>query len=394
VGADVSARETMELGITVVVPSLNETRTIEETVTSALEGIRLSGETGEVLIVDSSTDDTPELAQAAGARVLRVPKRGLGRAYIDALPHIRSRYVVMGDADCTYDFREIPLFIAQLQAGHELVIGTRMRGSIDKGAMPALHRYFGTPLTTWILNVLMGTRFSDIHCGLRAMTTEALHRLDLQSGSWEYASEMVVKSGLLNLRCSEVPIHFYKDRAGRQSHHKRVGWLSPWQAGWINLRVMLLYAPSKTIVLPAAVFLFIGLGLVFMQCGGPVTMGPITFSTTFMLLGLALAVLGVSGVQMGLLVETFSDVRRFRKRSHIDTMRRWFSYSRGMFVGAGSVTTGVALSSVLAIEWLRQDYRLVVVPWYVVFGLFLVIGGIQTILFNLVYQSFRLNAAE
>ena len=155
--------------------------------------------------------------------MLRTPKRGLGRAYIDALPFIRGRYVLMGDCDCTYDFRELAPFVEKFRGGAEFVMGSRFRGYIEPGSMPPLHRYLGTPVTTWILNVIFGSRFSDIHCGMRGITKAALERMDLRSQSWEYASEMVLKSVHMHLRTEEVPIRFLKDREGRLSHHKRVG---------------------------------------------------------------------------------------------------------------------------------------------------------------------------
>jgi glycosyltransferase involved in cell wall biosynthesis len=376
--------------VSIIAPTLNEELTIAEFIRWCREGLSRAGAEGEILIVDSSSDRTAEIAESLGARVLKVPKRGLGRAYIDAIPLIRGDTVIMGDADCTYDFREIKIFIEKLDQGYEYVMGTRMKGTIEKGAMPGLHRYFGTPLTTWILNALLGTRFSDIHCGLRAITLDALKKMAIQSQSWEYASEMVVKAGLMKLKCAEVPIRFYKDRQGRQSHHKRLGWFSPWQAGWINLKVMLLYAPHQMVIKPGVLFLFLGLGLIFMQAGGSVTVGPVTFSTSFMLLGLAFSVLGISAVQMGILVESFSDVSEFYASPLFGKFKNYFTYTCGMVLGVFFFFTGFILSSVLIAQWFAQGLKLTSTPWYAVFGIFMIIFGIQTILFNLVYQTFLL----
>ncbi len=190
--------------------------------------------------------------------MLRTPKRGLGRAYIDALPYIRGQYVLMGDADCTYDFRELAPFVETFRAGDEFVMGSRFKGYIEPGSMPALHRYLGTPVTTWILNRLFGSRFSDIHCGMRGITRDALERMDLQSQSWEYASEMVLKSVHMELRTDRGPVRFLKDREGRLSHHKRSGWLSPWQAAWINLRAMAVYGADFFLFKPGLVLLALG----------------------------------------------------------------------------------------------------------------------------------------
>ena len=174
--------------VSIVVPCRNEELTIGEFVDWCWQGLGAAGAEGEVIIVDNSTDRSPEIAREHGARVIHEPQRGLGRAYVAALPHIRGDYVVMGDCDLTYDFRRLAPFLTALEQGAEFVMGTRLKGEIEPGAMPKLHRYFGTPITTWILNRLYRQRFSDIHCGMRAMTIEALRRINLQSPGWEYAS--------------------------------------------------------------------------------------------------------------------------------------------------------------------------------------------------------------
>ena len=236
--------------ISVVVPAADEELTVGEFVEWCKQGLEQAGIVGEIVIVDSSSDRTRDIALEHGARVLSTPRRGLGRAYIDAIPFIRGRYVVMGDADLTYDFRDLRPFVEKFHEGYEYVMGSRWKGSIEPGAMPRLHRYLGTPLTTWILNRLYHSRFSDIHCGMRGITRDALVRMELQSESWEYASEMTLKSVHMELRTSEVPVTFHKDREGRVSHHKRSGWFSPWAAAWINLRAMFVYGSSFFVFKP------------------------------------------------------------------------------------------------------------------------------------------------
>ncbi len=224
--------------LSIVIPALNEELTIADFVAWCKQGLAEAGVRGEILIVDSSTDATSAIACEHGARVLRTPKRGLGRAYIDAIPFIRGRYVLMGDADCTYDFRRLSPFVRAFEQGHQFVMGSRFKGYIEPHSMPPLHQYLGTPVTTQILNVIYQTLFSDIHCGMRGLTRDALAAMDLASQSWEYASEMVLKSVQMRLRTTEVPVRFLRDKEGRLSHHKRSGWLSPWKAAWINLRAM------------------------------------------------------------------------------------------------------------------------------------------------------------
>ena len=259
--------------VSIVIPALNEELTIAEFVAWCQEGLAKAQVRGEILIVDSSTDSTAQKALAGGARVLVTPKRGLGRAYIDAIPFIRGKYVLLGDADLTYDFRETAPFVEKFRQGFDFIMGSRFKGHIEDGAMPGLHRYFGTPLTNWILNVLYSADFSDIHCGMRGITREALVAMDIQSQSWEYASEMVLKSVQMDLGRAEVPVRFLKDREGRVSHHKRAGWLSPWQAGWINLRSMLIHGAEFFAFRPGLWLLSVGLLITLALSQGPAERG-------------------------------------------------------------------------------------------------------------------------
>jgi hypothetical protein len=201
--------------VSIVVPCLNEEITIGEFVDWCHEGLAAADVRGEVLIIDSSSDRSPIIAAERGARVITVPKRGLGQAYIDAISQVLGDIVIMGDCDLTYDFRELYGFIEAIRDGHDFVMGTRTHGVIEPGAMPALHRYFGSPATTMMFNLIYGTRFSDIHCGMRAITLSALKRMELESPGWEYASEMILKARRLGMRTTEVPVRFWKDRGSR-----------------------------------------------------------------------------------------------------------------------------------------------------------------------------------
>jgi glycosyltransferase involved in cell wall biosynthesis len=350
----VPANDISDPELSIVIPALNEALTIGLFVDWCHEGLRLANVRGEILIIDSSNDATADIAISKGARVLKTPKRGLGRAYIDALPFIRGKFVLMGDADCTYDFRNIGPFMESFRSGNEYVMGSRFRGFIEPGSMPPLHQYFGTPLTTWILNFLYASRFSDIHCGMRGITRAALQKMNLQSQSWEYASEMVLKSVRMNLRIAEVPVRFLKDQEGRFSHHKRSGWFSPWAAAWINLRAMFIYGADFFLFRPGLLLLFAGLLLSLPMALGPRSLGPITFSLNWMFLGLTLSVLGLHGFYVGSLARIFFDYTG-------DTTRRFlqvFSYTRSVVVSSASVVIGVAMAVPLIRQYLRFGYRL------------------------------------
>ena len=373
--------------VSVVVPALNEASTIRDFVAWCHEGFERSDLKGEVLIVDSSTDDTPTLALAAGARVLRTPRRGLGRAYIDALPFIRGRYVVMGDADCTYDFRDLGLFVEKLKEGYEYAMGSRWLGSIEPGAMPALHQYFGTPVTTWILNRIYGSHFSDIHCGMRAMTRDALLRIGLISQSWEYASEMVLKSARMKLRTVEVPVKFYKDREGRLSHHKRSGWFSPFQAAWINLRAMFTYRAEYFVLKPGLAMAAIGLLLTLPLSLGAITVGPITFSLYWMLLGLTLTVLGLQCFFFGCLAEVFCDYSgRAREK-----WTRVFRYTRAVATSAVIFLLGLAMSGFAFTHYVTHRFHLPgassVTDHLAVTGILFMIVGFSSFAFTLLLHA-------
>ncbi|MEE8394334.1 MAG: glycosyltransferase family 2 protein [Rhodospirillales bacterium] len=326
--------------VSVVIPALDEEPVIGSFVDWCREGMEKAGAAAEILIIDSSADRTGEIALAKGARVLKVPRRGLGRAYIDAIPFIRGKYLILGDADCTYDFREIGPFIERFREGYEFVMGSRFAGSIEPGAMPPLHRYFGTPLTNFILNFIYGTGFSDIHCGMRGITLAALKEMNLSSQSWDYASEMIVKSLRLNLKTVEVPVRFYKDREGRLSHHKRAGWFSSWYAGWINLRTMLIHGADFFVMKPGLALLALGLLVTLPLIPGPVTIGGITFSLNAMLLGSTLSIVGLQCFFLGCIAQSLYDYsgqanRRWRSR---------FAYTPTMAVVGVMFVAGLGLA--------------------------------------------------
>ena len=368
--------------VTILVPCLNERLVIGEFVDWCRQGLSAANVSGEVLIIDSSTDDSPAIAEEHGATVIRVPKRGLGQAYIDALPRVRGKYVILGDCDLTYDFRDLVPFLQKLNEGYEFVLGTRMHGTIEPGAMPPLHRYFGTPVTTFLLNRICHARFSDIHCGMRAMTTEALRRIDLQSSGWEYASEMVLKAARLHQKCCEVPIRFYRDREGRTSHHRRSGWLSPWRAGWVNLKAMFVFAPDRLILGPAVIALALGLILACSLSAGPYTIGPIGFDLHWMLLGVTLATVGYSGTNLALLSRAYYAFEpHWRKR-----VLRWYSYNRGMTIGLLLIALGFAANCALCYRWIHHGLHLSQIQYPAVFGLLLIILGWQTIAHMLILQ--------
>jgi len=373
------AAEDVTPEVSIVVPCLNEQVTIGEFVDWCFEGLTAAGVSGEVLIIDSSTDSSPQIAAEHGARVITVPRRGLGRAYIDALPHVRGRIVIMGDCDLTYDFRDLEAFILAIRAGHDFVMGTRTKGEIEPGAMPALHRYFGSPATTMLFNIIYGTHFSDIHCGMRALTREAFEALDLESDGWEYASEMILKAQRLGLRSTEVPVRFWKDREGRESHLKRGGWKTPWIAGWESLRVMFLYAPDFFLLRPGAVLLALGTALCVTLSGGRFNALGIGFDLHWMLFGVVCATVGYGAIQLALLARVFYN---FDPR-YTSRLLATVTYNRGVAASMVLFLLGALPEVVLLVHWISAGLRLSAFQYSSVLGLLLIVLGFQTFAFTL-----------
>ncbi len=373
--------------VSIVVPAVDERVTISEFLRWCHEGLERAGVRGEILIVDSSTDETPALALAGGARVLKTPRRGLGRAYIDAVPFVRGRYVIMGDADCTYDFRYLGAFVEQLKAGYDYAMGSRWKGSIEAGSMPWLHQHVGTPVTTWVLNRLYGSHFSDIHCGMRGITRDALTRMGLMSQSWEYASEMVIKSVRMELKTAEVPVVFLKDRDGRVSHHRREGWMSPFKAAWINLRAMFVYGSDFFAFKPGLVLLSLGLLLTVPLSAGSVRVGPVTFSLYWMLLGVTLSLIGLQSVFCACLAQVLCDYTGSARRRWL----RVFGYSRAMAVSFGLFLVGATAAGSLIVAYVNDGLVLPSASARVdhigLMGLFLMMCGFSIFIFTLLLHA-------
>ena len=338
--------------VSIVVPALDEEITIGEFVDWCQEGLSRAGVIGEILIVDSSTDRTPEIALSKGARVLRTPKRGLGQAYKDAIPFIRGEYVILGDCDLTYDFRKLSPFVESYEAGSEFVMGSRFKGEIESGAMPGLHRYFGTPLTTWILNSIYGSSFSDIHCGMRGISLSALKRMELTSGSWEYASEMVLKATRMGLKIDEVPVSFYKDRDGRLSHHKRSGFLSPWIAGWINLKVMLVFSPDTFLLKPSLILFFLGLVLGGLSLPGTIYLGEWGLGINSAVIGAVMTIFALSLLQIGLVSRLVHGLRSGFELK----VQKSLTYDRGLGVSFGLFGVGLLSLLVFGATYISDDF--------------------------------------
>jgi hypothetical protein len=286
--------------LTILMPCLNEARTLGLCIGRAQEFLNRVGVIGEVLIADNgSTDGSQALATAAGARVLDVPRRGYGAALIAGIADARGRFVVMGDSDASYDFAALDGFLAKLREGHALVMGNRFQGGIAPGAMPALHRYLGNPVLSGIGRLFFHAPVGDFHCGLRGFDRAAILALDLQALGMEFASEMVVKATLKGLSIAEVPTTLSPDGRGRPPH------LRSWRDGWRHLRFLLLFSPRWLFLHPGLALIVLGVAGMLWLLPGPRVVGGITFDIHTLLYAAVFLVVGCQSVLFAVFTKVY-----------------------------------------------------------------------------------------
>jgi len=276
-----------ELVLTILMPCLNEAETLAFCVRQAVAALRDNHVAGEVLVADNgSTDGSQQIATDEGALVVPVPVRGYGAALMAGIEAARGKYVLMADADASYDFGQLPRFLAKLEEGNDLVMGNRFSGEIKPGAMPPLHKYLGNPVLSYIGRLFFGIPVRDFHCGIRAMRRDAILGLNLRTTGMEFASEMVVKSSLAGLRIAEVPTTLSPDGRSRAPH------LRTWRDGWRHLRFLLLFSPRWLFFYPGIVTFFVGVILSLWLLPGPQTIGHWTFDVDTLTYSLGLVLIG------------------------------------------------------------------------------------------------------
>jgi glycosyltransferase involved in cell wall biosynthesis len=326
-----------ELEVSIVMPCLNEARTVVNCVAKAKRGLRTFGVTGEVIVADNgSTDGSAELAASAGARVVPIAARGYGAALMGGIAAAKGRYVIMGDADESYDFEVIAPFVERLRAGDDLVMGNRFRGGIDRGAMPGLHRYLGNPLLSFVARLFFGGDVGDFHSGMRAFRVDAIRSLDLRTTGMEFASEMAVKAHLHRLKVSEVPIRLYPDRRGRPPH------LRTWRDGWRHLRFLLLYSPRWLFLYPGAALMLVGsLVALWLLPGGRVA-GGVGFDVHTLIYAAGAVIIGFQAVVFALFTKIFAISEGLLPEDpRLNRLFRFVTLESGLVVGAVLLLIGV-----------------------------------------------------
>jgi len=333
--------------LSILMPCLNEAETLAVCIEKARGFLERSGVRGEVVISDNgSTDGSQALAERCGARVVHAPRRGYGAALIAGIEGARGDYVIMGDADDSYDFARLDAFVERLRAGDELVMGNRFRGGIAPGAMPPLHRYLGNPVLTTIGRVLFGSPCKDFHCGLRGFSRRAIQSLDLCTTGMEFASEMVVKATLRGLRISEVPTTLKKDGRSRPPH------LRSWRDGWRHLRFLLMLSPRWLFVAPGGLLIALGALLMALVLPGPFAVAGVRLDVHTLVVGAALLVLGTQTITFGVLAKQFGVNAGILPDSRgASRLRQVFALERAVVVGLSVFALGLGFLVATVTSW-------------------------------------------
>ncbi len=364
--------------VSLIIPTRNEAETICECIQRAQQVFAEMDLAGEILVADSSSDETAAIANSCGAKVIKPQKLGYGNAYLAGFEQAEGDYIVLMDGDLTYDPKAIQDMIAILQSGnYDMVMGSRLNGVILPGAMPALHRYIGNPVLTWILNTLFSSRISDAHCGLRAISKDALKKLNLRSGGMEFASEMLIEAVCKDLRIAEVPIT-YSPRKGLSKLHS-------FTDGWRHVRFMMLYRPVPFLLVPGLLALVFGLAL----SGGVYLQGGSRMHS--LILGGLLLIIGYQMFLAGLYFEAFGASYGLSRPGRIKWMISYHSLEKELFIGMVLLAAGVLLGLKVMLSWGASGFGALDAASSAMMAMIFSILGIQTIFSGMFISLLLLN---
>ncbi len=374
---DDAVDEVAEKLVSVIIPCLDEAENIQQCVRSAWDAMAKGGIAGEVIVADNGSDDgSAELAEIAGAHVIHEARRGYGSAYIAGFGVARGTYILMADADLTYDFNEIPAFLAELQDGADMVIGDRME-NIHPGAMPWHHRYIGNPLLSRLLNVLFHTGVRDAHCGMRAFRRDRLELLQLRTTGMEFASEMVVRAAKERLDIREIPIE-YHPRGGESK-------LSSFRDGWRHLRFLLLHSPNHLFIAPGALMAALG-GLVSLTVLAHVQVLERQWDLHTLIAGSLLLIVGAQLVGLGLCAHAYATYFMGERDPWFDRARERLKLEHGLMLGGAVAFGGLAMLAVLVLDWIVRGLGNLAQERTAIAAATLLVLGIQ-----IVFTSFLLS---
>jgi glycosyltransferase involved in cell wall biosynthesis len=369
-------------------PCLNEAETLADCIAAARRGLSAAGVEGEILIADNgSTDGSQDIARNLGARVVDVPEKGYGNALRYGMEAANGKFLIMGDSDRSYDFGEINPFIEKLRASADLVMGCRMpsgRGKIIPGAMPWKHRWIGNPALTFIGRLLFRCPAHDFHCGLRALTKQAFKKMDLRTTGMEFASEMVIKASLRDLRIEEVPITLHKDGRSRPPH------LRSWRDGWRHLRFMLLFSPRWLLLYPGIFLFALSAGVFARLLAGPITLAGIRFDLNSLDISGITLLFGYQMILLACFIRIFAYTRGFLPPNHILSKAfGFFTLEKGLIGSLAITLAGIALIGITLTDWAARgfgDLDPLANTRPVIAGRTLISIGLQTFIFSLVFS--------
>jgi glycosyltransferase involved in cell wall biosynthesis len=343
-------KDTCEL--TILMPCLNEAETLATCIDKAIKFLQQQNISGEVLIADNgSTDNSQKIAVDHGARVINVDTKGYGAALMGGIEAAHGRYIIMGDADDSYDFSALNPFVKKLREGFDLVMGSRFKGGIAPGAMPPLHRYLGNPVLTGLGRLFFKSPVGDFHCGLRGFNSEAIRKLNLKTTGMEFASEMIVKATLHTLRITEVPTTLSPDGRSRPPH------LRSWRDGWRHLRFLLIFSPRWLFLYPGLYLIAIGLSAILWLMPGLRVIGGIGFDIHTMLYAAAAVIIGMQAVFFALFSKLFAiGINLFPPDDKIRLTMKLWTLERGLLVGLALMLLGILGSVDVVLDWSREDF--------------------------------------
>jgi glycosyltransferase involved in cell wall biosynthesis len=343
----VSQKDPEAVEISVVMPCLNEAETLGACIEKAQRALRESEIAGEVIVADNgSSDGSVEIAERLGARVVKVEARGYGNALMGGIAVAAGKYILMGDADDSYDFGHIPRFVEELRGGAELVMGNRFRGGILKDAMPPLHRYFGNPALSWLGRLFFRSQVGDFYCGIRAFRKEAYEKMGLRTTGMEFATEMVVKATLFHMKVAEVPTTLSPDGRSRPPH------LRTWRDGWRTLRFFLLYSPRWLFLYPGLALMLLGGLLGLWLLPGTRVVGSVSFDVHTMIYAAVFVLLGFQAVAFALFTKLFAiSGGLLPPDPTLDRLFQYITLEVGLAGGAGLTIAGLAASAYAVGAW-------------------------------------------
>jgi glycosyltransferase involved in cell wall biosynthesis len=383
---------TTMIELSVVLPCLNEAETLATCITKARASMKALGVDGEVVVADNgSTDGSQAIAESLGARVVPVPERGYGAALRTGIAAAEGRFVIMADADDSYALDDLGPFVDALRGGADLVMGNRFAGGIEPGAMPALHRYLGNPVLSWVGRLFFRVPINDFHCGMRGFRRDRVMELGLTTVGMEFASEMVVRSAINGLHITEVPTTLKPDGRSRAPH------LRTWRDGWRHLRFLLAFSPRWLFLYPAVCLVVAGAAVFTRLAIGPVTIGSVTFDIQTMIAAASAIIVGLQAGVLAMVSRAYASALGLLPRSdRVERILDRFTLEWGLIAGFAMTVAGIGSFVVAVLNWRETDFGVLTTEdmRLPLLGMLLIVAGSQVILGSFLLSLTRIGETE